>query len=276
MLKIILDMAVPAELESATDDIEDIAQRDKHILWKLKGQAARITFRLFSRYANPEYIPEESPERQWNVYFLENFGEMLCESHLQLMFKRKTHFVGSKTLNFVVKLVSSATKIPLTMNKMLPFMDNILYETAIPLMLVSNRDQQLFHDDPVEYIRKQYDVMETVYMPKITTVELLQLICQYKTEKGRKIKPNYLVPFLNFASSNMQQYSDAVAAGGNPDWRVKEALLNAVGNLTEIIGLHKDLKGSIEPMLKAHVLPDFNSPHPMLKSRACWIYGEVA
>lgn len=57
------------------------------------------------------------------------------------MFKRKTNFVGSKTLNYVIKLVSSATKVELTMNKMLPFLENILYETAIPMMLVSQRDQ---------------------------------------------------------------------------------------------------------------------------------------
>jgi len=89
------------------------------------------------------------------------------------MFKRKTHFVGSKTLNFVVKLVSSATKVERTMAKMVPFIENILYETAIPLMMVSNRDQQLFHEDPIEYIRKQQDIMETIYMPKVTTCELL-------------------------------------------------------------------------------------------------------
>ena len=56
------------------------------------------------------------------------------------MFKRKTHFVGSKTLNFVIKLVTSANKVQCTMQKMLPFIENILYETAIPLMLVTNRD----------------------------------------------------------------------------------------------------------------------------------------
>lgn len=82
------------------------------------------------------------------------------------------------------------------------------------------------------------------------------------------------MPFLSFASNNMQQYSDAVQAGSNPDWRVKEALLYAIGSLNEIIGLHKDLARNIEPMLKTHVLPDFTSPHPLLKSRACWVYGE--
>ena len=89
------------------------------------------------------------------------------------MFKRKTNFVGSKTLNFVIKLVTSATKVKKTMDRLIPFIDNILYETAIPLMLTSNRDQQLFEEDPIEYIRKQQDIMETIYMPKNTTIDLL-------------------------------------------------------------------------------------------------------
>lgn len=70
------------------------------------------------------------------------------------MFKRKTHFVGSKTLNFVIKLVSQATKVPKTMTKMLPFLENILFETIIPIMIASERDQKLFQEDPIEYIRK--------------------------------------------------------------------------------------------------------------------------
>lgn len=89
------------------------------------------------------------------------------------MFKRKTHFVGSKTLNFVIKLVTTATKVKLTMDKMIPFIENILYETVVPLMLTSNRDLQLFEEDPIEYIRKQSDLMETIYMPKLTTMDLL-------------------------------------------------------------------------------------------------------
>jgi hypothetical protein len=144
MFKIILDMPVPPQLETPTEDMEDIVQRDKSVYWKIKAQAARITFRLFSRYANTTYVQQDPELAVWHTYFQTSFAEMLCESHLQLMFKRKTHFVGSKTLNFVIKLVTSATKIPLTMAKMLPFMENILYETVIPLMLTSIRDQELF------------------------------------------------------------------------------------------------------------------------------------
>jgi len=57
---------------------------------------------------------------------------------------------------------------------------------------------------------------------------------------------------------------------------VKEALLFAVGSLTEIIRLYSDMATSIEPMLKAHVLPDLASSHLLLRSRACWVYGEFS
>ena len=36
------------------------------------------------------------------------------------------------------------------------------------------------------------------------------------------------------------------------------------------------MKSSIEPMLKAYVLPDLASPNPLLQSRACWVYGEFS
>jgi hypothetical protein len=89
------------------------------------------------------------------------------------MFSRKTNFVGSKCLNFNIKFIGAATKIPQTMIKLQPFLENILYETAIPIMMASQRDVNLFHEDPIEYIRKQEDFTETLYMPKNTVIELV-------------------------------------------------------------------------------------------------------
>ncbi len=89
------------------------------------------------------------------------------------MFDRQTQFVGSKCLNFVIKYVSAATKIKTTMTRLLPFIENILYQTVIPIMMVTERDISLFQEDPIEYIRKQEDFTETLYMPKNTVIDLL-------------------------------------------------------------------------------------------------------
>ena len=157
--------------------------------------SAKITYRLFSKYANPVY--GKDGYEQFIHYFSNTFSELLLETHLTLMFARKTNFVGSKCLNFNIKFVSASVKIPKTMSILKPFIESILYDTAIPIMMATQRDIQLFADDPIEYIRKQEDFTETLYMPKNTVIDLVQYICMYKSDKNGKA--DYLFPFLSYA-----------------------------------------------------------------------------
>jgi len=79
----------------------------------------------------------------------------LLESHLGVVIKRQTNFVGSKSLNFAIKYVSQSTKMPVTMKKLKPFIEKLLYEIIVsPIMLLTHRDVTLFKEDPIEYIRK--------------------------------------------------------------------------------------------------------------------------
>ena len=137
--------------------------------------------------------------KKFSKNFQETFSELLLESHLMLMFSRKTAFVGSKCLNFVIKYVSSATKLERTMSKLKPFIDNILYETVIPIMLPTMKDIALFSEDPIEYIRKQQDFTETLYMPKNTVIDLLQYIVmkfRQPTMRSPREKGSKRVPIL--------------------------------------------------------------------------------
>lgn len=79
----------------------------------------------------------------------------MLESHLQLVLKRKTHFVGSKALNFGIKYVSQSTKMPATMIKLKPFLEKLLTDVIVmPIMLLTHKDVTLFKEDPIEYVRK--------------------------------------------------------------------------------------------------------------------------
>lgn len=77
----------------------------------------------------------------------------LLESHLQILLSRQNSFVGSKALNYVIKFASHSTKLKNTMEKLKPFVQNILYNVVIPILYVSERDMQSFNNDPIEYIR---------------------------------------------------------------------------------------------------------------------------
>lgn len=61
-LKTLMDRPVPAELELFNEDMSVIEQRDAHIFWKIKGIAAKTTYRIFSKYGNTKFVDEEYEE----------------------------------------------------------------------------------------------------------------------------------------------------------------------------------------------------------------------
>jgi len=69
---------------------------------------------------------------------------MLLESHLKLLLDRETKFVGSKCLNWAIKFVSAGTKLSITMQKLKPFVDRIMYQSIVPILFVTEKDISLF------------------------------------------------------------------------------------------------------------------------------------
>jgi len=57
--KSLLDMKLSPNISQFIENMDEIAERDKQIHWKIKGMAAKITYRLFSKYGNPKYADEE-------------------------------------------------------------------------------------------------------------------------------------------------------------------------------------------------------------------------
>jgi hypothetical protein len=50
LFKKVLDLPLSDELQSPCNTIEEEEERNKNIMWKLKGAASYITFRLFQKY----------------------------------------------------------------------------------------------------------------------------------------------------------------------------------------------------------------------------------
>ena len=161
--------------------MDDIAGRDKSIQWKIKGISAKITYRIFSKYASTRYLSEGSPEMEFNNKFQQKYSEMLLESHMQIMFKKKTCFVGSKTLNFVIKFLSASCKIERTMNLIRPHIEEILYECVIPIMLVSHSDISLFSLIPADATQNVPDISNNKDVP-LTRPDIPEMVAQVEEQ----------------------------------------------------------------------------------------------
>lgn len=109
---------------------------------------------------------------------------MLLDSHLTLVFKRKSHYVGSRALIYSLRFLTKAVTIPLAMNILQPYLENLLFETTVPIILVTTYDLYLFREDPIEFLRKQDDAHnETHFSTRLSMLELLQALVSFKAQK---------------------------------------------------------------------------------------------
>lgn len=162
------------------------------------------------------------------------------------------------------------------MEKLKPYVENILYDTIIPIMFITEKDMSTFNNDPIEYIRNQYDFTETLFQPKNQVQDLLCYLCKYSSEKKKKkksVKPDYLHKFLSFAVKNLNDYQEMIKSGQGADFRIKEALMFAISCIIDEINSQKDLKANMEQMLQMYVLSELSNQQPFMRLRACYVYG---
>jgi len=62
---------------------------------------------------------------------------------------------------------------------------------------------------------------------------------------------------LQYCVQNLTQYQTNVQQGIDADWRIKEAIMFAIGTIRDEIVSQKDLKVQMEQMLLIHILPEF-------------------
>jgi hypothetical protein len=99
-LKAVLDKFIPRELTENTDIIEENIKKDKDLHWKLKGVAAKLSYRILAKYGQ-NYKSLKTPTNDTEAFtqhYVEDLAKMILDSHLALMFQKKKGFVGSIAL----------------------------------------------------------------------------------------------------------------------------------------------------------------------------------
>ena len=90
------------------------------------------------------------------------------------------------------------------MNIIQPYADNLLFETIVPIILVTANDAELFRNEPIEFIRRLECVtqQENDFSVRYHMLDLLYGLCSYKVNK-QDDRPLYLGKFLEFCLSNL-------------------------------------------------------------------------
>ncbi|CAM9462061.1 importin-7-like [Lampetra fluviatilis] len=249
IFRAVVDRDVPQEAYNIDED-----ERPELACWKCKKWAMHILARLFERYGSPGTVSKEYGE------FAEFFLKAYAVGILQVLLKVLEQYVQKRyvpprvlqqTLNFLKQAVAHA----LTWRTLKAHMQTVVQEVIFPLMCYTDEDDELWNDDPYEYIRLKFDVFEDFISPTTAAQTLL-----YSAASKRKGVLEKTMGFCHQLLTNPAS-----------DPRRKDGALHIIGSLAEVLLKKKQYKGQLEMMLQSFVFPLFSCELGYMRARACWV-----
>uniref|UniRef100_A0A8C9SZK7 Importin 7 n=1 Tax=Scleropages formosus TaxID=113540 RepID=A0A8C9SZK7_SCLFO len=247
ILKTVVDRDVPQETLQVDED-----DRPELPWWKCKKWALHILARLFERYGSPGNTTKEYTE--FAELFLKGYAVSAQQVLLKVLYQYKEkQYVAPRVLQQTLNYINQGIGHAVTWKNLKPHIQGIIQDVVFPLMCYTDSDEELWQEDPYEYIRMKFgeycSVVSTWAENKLFTM-LVKLQCVLQKTMG-------------FC------YQILTEPGADP--RKKDGALHMIGSLAEILLKKKIYKDQMEFMLQNHVFPLFHSELGYMRARACWV-----
>ncbi|XP_071938400.1 importin beta-like SAD2 isoform X2 [Coffea arabica] len=257
----VLERPVPLEGQPVDPEV-----RKSWGWWKVKKWTVHILNRLYTRFGD---LKLQNPDNKvFAQMFQKNYAGKILECHLNLLnVIRVGGYLPDRVINLILQYLSNSISRSNMYNLLQPRLDVVLFEIIFPLMCFSDADQKLWDEDPHEYVRKGYDIIEDLYSPRTAAMDFV-------SELVRKRGKENLQKFILFIVEIFNRYNEAVPE--YKPFRQKDGALLAIGALCDKLKQTEPYKSELERMLVQHVFPEFSSPAGHLRAKAAWVAGQYA
>ncbi|XP_052207680.1 importin beta-like SAD2 [Diospyros lotus] len=257
----ILERPVPEEGQPVDPEL-----RKSWGWWKVKKWTVHILNRLYTRLVDLK--PQNPGNRTFAQMFQKNYAGKVLECHLNLLnVIRIGGYLPDRVTNLILQYLSNSVSKTSMYNQLQPRLDIVLFEIIFPLMCFNDNDQKLWDEDPHEYVRKGYDIIEDLYSPRTAAMDFV-------SELVRKRGKENLQKFVMFIVEIFKRYDEASVE--YKPYRQKDGALLAIGALCDKLKQTEPYKSELERMLVQHVFPEFSSPVGHLRAKAAWVAGQYA
>ncbi|XP_031239816.1 importin-8 isoform X2 [Mastomys coucha] len=249
IFRTIIDRTVPPETLQIDED-----DRPELVWWKCKKWALHIVARLFERYGSPGNVTKEYFE--FSEFFLKTYAVGIQQVLLKILDQyRQKEYIAPRVLQQAFNYLNQGVVHAVTWKQMKPHMQNISEDVIFSVMCYKDEDEELWQEDPYEYIRMKFDIFEDYASPTTAAQTLL-----YTAAKKRK----EVLP-------KMMAFCYQILTDPNFDPRKKDGALHVIGSLAEILLKKSLFKDQIELFLQNHVFPLLLSNLGYLRARSCWV-----
>ncbi|CAK1554699.1 unnamed protein product [Leptosia nina] len=222
--------------------------------WKCKKWAVHTLYRLFERYGSPVNARVEYVE--FADWYLTTFTRGILDVLFRVLDQyRNKVYVSPRVLQQTISYIDQCVSHSYAWKLLKPHMFAIIQDVLFPLMSYSEADEELWFEDPYEYIRSRFDIFEDFVSPVTAAQILLGSCCKKRKEMLEKTMHFCMQVLVN------QAYGP----------RQRDGALHMVGTLSDVLIKKKMYKDEIDKLLSQYVFPEFNSPYGYMRARACWV-----
>ncbi|KAJ2454378.1 Nonsense-mediated mRNA decay protein 5, partial [Coemansia sp. RSA 2424] len=254
----------PVAFDKETMDEESA----KEPAWKAKKWAIRSINRLYGRYGNPALLPASDSKKNmpFAKLFTANFLPQLVQVYLKQVEGYATGqiWMSLRVRSLVAQFLSDCVKEKSAWKLVKPHTEGIVSHFIFPQMCFSRADQELWEDNPVEYVQKRIDPLDDFGSPSVAASSLL-------IDLAVDRKKATLSFILSFVNNVLSTYAQSPAESRDP--RAKDGALNMMSALCGGLCSRKSpVLGTLPDFLLTHVVPEFKSHLGFLRARALDTY----
>ncbi|KAK2079907.1 hypothetical protein QBZ16_002302 [Prototheca wickerhamii] len=258
----VIERPVPLELMPADPEL-----RDDWAWWKAKKWALHIAYRAFNRYGSPDLCTEPA-DVAFASAFKRDWALPLLQACLgQLAGLAQGRYLAGRACNLILQYLTQALAFAHTWKALKPVLAELLPAVIFPMLCFTAADDELWREDPAEFVRKGYDIVEDLHSSKTAAMNFLLELCKARPKGTLDATVQHMV-------GQLVAYRAAGDAAAGPEAvRRADGACLALGTLAEVLKQKERYAAALEPMLLQHVVPLFASRHGHLRAKAAWLAG---
>lgn len=178
-------------------------------------------------------------------------------------------YVAPKVVCYSLSTVRNSLEIDDIFKMAERHLEPMLLDFILPMLAINSKDEELWNNDPADYIYSQRVKSDDHNMVKNAAEEAISYLSGQEVDKELLLYK--IVNFIGFCLEHGTNPRNGAAI----DPIQKEYLLNALEIVGDRLQYHKSLVDSLPAMFEKFIIPELMSDHDVMRARACSVYSNV-
>eukprot|EP01147_Barroeca_monosierra_P001870 gene1870-4966_t len=224
--------------------------------WKLQKWATKNLEVFFERYGLPKQCDEDM--RSYAHHYINTLACRILETLMHILGATLHQYISPRVIRNCLTYMTHAVESSKTWKLMKPHLNELMDSILFPLMCQSSEDDELWENDPYEYVRQKYALASNYIDPVSAACTLIDNLINKRAKATLEITVNKCMAVARSLPSDSDY---------NP--RHKDGALHILGTISDVIMERKKYQTVMEDFIVSLVLPEIRSPAPYMQRRAC-------